>query len=268
MLSKHKDILRDYQQRIPVSVICEQYGISVAGLKHIRDKYGAEPRRRTLANVEFFDSIDTEEKAYWLGFIAADGNVYKDCLGVRLSKQDEQHLVKLRSSLGSGAKIEQGDNGRGKTAVRLRVSSPQLCKSLHEYGITPAKSHTMQINLEGVPTNLHRHFWRGVVDADGWISITSNSNCKTQKVMLGLAGNPYTMNLFRNFAHSVGVKSPMKSVQRKGRPTQQVAIGGKADLELLLSCLYDDCSVFLDRKYAKVDEAKEIIAKGNRWRSV
>lgn len=35
---------------------------------------------------KFFDIIDTEEKAYWLGFICADGYIHKNFIGIDINR--------------------------------------------------------------------------------------------------------------------------------------------------------------------------------------
>ena len=50
-----------------------------------------------------FDVIDTEEKAYWLGFLYADGNVSntKNEVGITLQSSDIKHLYKFKTFLKS-----------------------------------------------------------------------------------------------------------------------------------------------------------------------
>ena len=50
-------------------------------------------RKKNLSNL--FSKIDTEEKAYWLGFLYADGCIYNDGIRVALSVLDEKHIKKL-----------------------------------------------------------------------------------------------------------------------------------------------------------------------------
>ena len=47
-------------------------------------------------NRHIFDTIDTPEKAYWLGFIIADGylNINRRMLRIKLGDIDKSHLIK------------------------------------------------------------------------------------------------------------------------------------------------------------------------------
>ena len=58
-------------------------------------------RRKYALNEAFFEIIDSEEKAYWLGFIAADGCVYRRTLSINLNIKDKAHLEKLIAILNS-----------------------------------------------------------------------------------------------------------------------------------------------------------------------
>ena len=53
-------------------------------------------------NRHIFDNIDNEEKAYWLGFIVADGylNLDKHMLRIKLGHKDKQHLIKFINFIG------------------------------------------------------------------------------------------------------------------------------------------------------------------------
>lgn len=53
-------------------------------------------------NRHIFDTIDTPEKAYWLGFIVADGylNVNRRMLRIKLGDIDKNHLLKYINFLG------------------------------------------------------------------------------------------------------------------------------------------------------------------------
>ncbi|UYZ23301.1 LAGLIDADG family homing endonuclease [Mesobacillus jeotgali] len=59
--------------------------------------------RKFLLDENFFGKITTEEKAYWLGFILADGSVSKEnrrnCITLSLSRKDKEHLYKFKKSI-------------------------------------------------------------------------------------------------------------------------------------------------------------------------
>nr|DAG90196.1 MAG TPA: endonuclease [Crassvirales sp.] len=52
-------------------------------------------------NRDFFSVIDTEEKAYWLGFLYADGFISAsgNTVGLSISLKDIDHLKKYNNAL-------------------------------------------------------------------------------------------------------------------------------------------------------------------------
>src|SRR5260370_41289523 len=84
-----------------------QFGYSYMACIYALKQRGIEPRgrseahRRYAVDEAFFDVIDTEEKAYWLGFLTADGTMREKGGMLALQERDIDHLYKIRSSLRS-----------------------------------------------------------------------------------------------------------------------------------------------------------------------
>jgi len=121
-----------------------------------------------LYDYSIFEKCDTPDKAYWIGFIMADGCVIDDKkkqyqLIVGLAKKDYSHLEKLRKFLGTNKPIEKmKDDG-----CQLRINSKKIVRDLYKYGIIPNK--TGREIVKGIPQKYLRDFIRGYFDGDGWI---------------------------------------------------------------------------------------------------
>lgn len=139
-------------------------------------------------NSDFFQDIDTEEKAYWLGFLYADGcinRMYRNeklkamDLELGLCREDETHIEKFLNSLESNVEIKHKTiklNGRIYEASRVQICSTKMCRDLIDKGCTPTKSLTLEFpNTETVPQDLIRHFVRGYFDGDGCVSINDKN---------------------------------------------------------------------------------------------
>jgi hypothetical protein len=96
------------------SMSCGQLGKELGVPHHVVEarlkEAGVKLRGMTAfgrVNEHFFDLVDAEEKAYWLGFLAADGNVHKNGMGISLTLQerDKDHLNKFLKAIDSKAKI-------------------------------------------------------------------------------------------------------------------------------------------------------------------
>jgi hypothetical protein len=123
--------------------------------------------RRYTIDHTFFSSIDTEDKAYILGFIAADGCVGLGTLRIGLHPRDTDILEKIRARMQSNAPIVNTKSGKWPMA-RWSISSVQLAHDLIAAGITPRKSLTLQFPT--LTPELERHYIRGLWDGDGFIT--------------------------------------------------------------------------------------------------
>src|ERR1051326_5046232 len=98
-------------------------------------------------NHAFFDVIDSEEKAYWLGFLSGDGAIIKSTVVVALKRGDAAHLTKLATAIESSAPIHEYTStlgGRVYLTATVRLSSIRLVAALARLGVGPRKSLTLQ----------------------------------------------------------------------------------------------------------------------------
>lgn len=190
-----------------------------------------------------FDTV-TEESAYWIGFLMADGCI-DDSGGSRvvrleLADVDLGHLLKFKEFLKSDSEIRTPKNRSG--GVRIKVGSNRLAEALSKYGVTPRKTYTAKvIGLED-----NRDFWRGAVDGDGSIWFG-----KKGYTYIELAGSE---DLVRQFGEFVLKRIPVcKAVPMSHGATFVWRTGGRT-AEEVVRILYEGCSVALDRKREKADQ--------------
>lgn len=114
---------------------------------------------------DFFEKIDTPEKAYWLGFIFADGSIRNNTLRIGLIVEGKKHLEKLSAEIQFSGKVRFGKN----KAYTIELTHPKFAKDLIEKGVTERKTWSISYP-KFLPENLHRHFIRGIFDGDGTIT--------------------------------------------------------------------------------------------------
>lgn len=209
--------------------------------------------RKYEINENFFENIDTEEKAYWLGFIYADGCVTKDhkYLIIELSGVDINHLKLFQSSIQSNHQIKIKKNN----IVRLSICNKKLVFDLIKLGCVPAKSLILQFpNEEQVPKHLLHHFIRGYFDGDGCLSITTRTknNRKTFVYDWHVLG---THNMLNNILEFLNFKNI--SLKKNGKIFKLRAQSKKVVM-CVLDILYFDSCVFLKRKYLKYQYLQQI----------
>lgn len=219
-------------------------GLSRGAAKLALLRYGDEPRsasvaqRRYLINERYFEHVDTEEKAYWLGFISADGCVYNKRLTITLADSDHGHLEKFAAAIGPTLPIRRFV-ANGHPAASISTRSELLADDLERLGVRPAKSFTIEpwSDCTGL---LGRHYWRGFVDGNGGVADRPRRVylCSTEAVVIN----------FLRFANSV---CGTRTVPHKASATPSLRvceIGGRYIAPPLIAALYGDVAIALDRK--------------------
>jgi hypothetical protein len=125
-------------------------------------------------NHEYFDVIDSPDKAYWLGAILADGVVHvnrsKRHSGIthRVSLSQHVHerawLEQFRDDLGTTYPLNPGNDGQ---SLAIAISSLKLCNALRSHGVVERKTYGHPVPTITGP--MLPHFVRGFFDGDGCI---------------------------------------------------------------------------------------------------
>ena len=105
MKEKEPYVISLYESGCTISQICELAKISNGSVYKILNINKIPLNRKRLYSVDddFFETINTIEKAYILGFIIADGhnNISKNLLSIQLHPQDTDILEKINTAMGS-----------------------------------------------------------------------------------------------------------------------------------------------------------------------
>ena len=225
-----------------------------------KSKYG-----KYFVNENYFNEIDNEWKAYWLGFLYADGcvkikrqsnsNKMEYVLSVSLAHVDKTHLQKMADSLQTDTVIRDRDvktKDRVYKASCITICNRSICNSLNEKGCTPNKSLTLTFPDDNIlPKELVRHFIRGYFDGDGCIHINLEKERKTVVVSM-LGTYDFLYNVKDILIKNCGV-SDIAIKKNKNSNAYDIAFGKYYDCEKIYKYLYSDCNIYLDRKLEKFD---------------
>lgn len=197
--------------------------------------------RKYLVDKTFFEKIDTPEKAYWLGFISADGWVCdQNKLSIELKNTDENHLKKFKKNIKSAHPITQRKN---RDACLIQIGSRKIVQDLKKMGITPNKSLILK-SCQLVPEHLLKDYWRGFIDGDGSIHI-DRKNWR-----INLTGAYEICKDFDLFLHKkLNTNTREPNQKNKTKNTFLSIYGGNIQIKKICSLLYENSSVYLDRKY-------------------
>lgn len=197
----------------------------------------------------------SEETAYWLGFIAADGCVfdYKNGAGcgfsIALKYEDSEHLEKLKSFLGSNHILY---HNKKLNSTTLTIKRRDLFNVLYKYEIFPNKSLELKIPSYIIDTIYEKHWIRGYIDGDGSLATTSPREGYVA-LMVGVVGTEEVLLWIRKHMNSSA--NPRRKTS-DGQP--QITLQGNHKVIRFLDWLYADANIYLDRKYKKYQTMKEI----------
>lgn len=220
----------------------------------------SEAHRKYEVDQTFFDVVDSEEKAYWLGFLTADGTIEADSIRVCLAAKDRLHLVKFLSAIQSehpiGDRITTLD-GKEFPGVEVHVGSQKLSGGIQALGVTPRKSFSATPS-SNVPEHLLPHYWRGVIDGDGSFVAGVNKRSGRSKWSVQACGTKAITQGFVDWVCSFATTGA-EPKPRGGNGTFVVKINGNRLSKRIAEELYRDAHVWLDRKH---EIAKALLATG------
>lgn len=214
-------------------------------------------------NKDYFSKIDSEDKAYWLGFLYADGSInrfYKGeklrsmTLEISLAYQDREHLEKFKQCIESNIPIFERTNklnGKEYKSVRIQLNNTKVCYDLCDLGCTPHKTYNVRLpSYDIVPKEFMRDFLRGFFDGDGCIN-TSKTNGKPH-IQVNITGMPEMLTDISDFLISEGIirKVPKIYKDKRSKACSMFFYGIDSNKEFL-DYLYDGATIYLNRKYQK-----------------
>ena len=265
-----------YMTEEQVNKLIDLYSVPSISIKQLSEQYNIDPRRikrifvkrgipiKSLSELytkkfdhNFFDIIDSEEKAYWLGFIYADGYVTNSVFGVKLSDKDSDHLLKLKMALHSEHKIGHyvGNTGYNNNTnyCSLTINNEHLVNSLIDNGVVYNKSKVLRFpNSEIVPDELVHHFIRGYFDGDGSVYFT-------RYICISFEGTEsFLLPLLNILSEISGTKAKLYN-SKNGH--KSLKIGGSIQVKTIYDYMYKDATVFLGRKKVRFDEYYKITNK-------
>lgn len=218
----------------------------------------SDAKQKHTLNHAAFDAV-TESSAYWVGFLMGDGCVHhrkgtgQTTVGVSLSAADESHVLSFRSFLGASHPLSRtrARNPSGTTSHKagLVVTSRRLAESLAKYGVTPNKTHNARV----IGLEMDRHFWRGLVDADGSLFVSRRSSGRCEPV-LSVVGSDETT---RQFAEFVEAETGRRVTARPHKTIHEARVSCWTAIEMIRR-LYVGCEVALPRK---LETARSILAE-------
>nr|DAV25209.1 MAG TPA: hypothetical protein [Caudoviricetes sp.] len=253
-------------EKMTVTDCARKYNIGISTLLryiNINNVQKNIDKTHKIYDKEFFKNIDNEEKAYWLGFIAADGCIYKHnnsyCMTITLQERDGEHLNKLISSINGNNTIYRKENQECKLSgsinnyYKLDLNSKEIYHDLMKYGVSERKSSVLSFP-HFLNKDLIRHYLRGYLDGDGWITTAGKEKSGFQYYITGMiATKEFCEELMDYLYDELGI-SKVKLQLHSNFENNNMCIWkkkGTNQIRKILDFLYKDANIYLDRKYNK-----------------
>lgn len=257
------DIILEYEKGNSAITIGKQYGVDYSVIIRILKKNNISlrdqslRRRKFLINDDFFAEINTEEKAYFLGLIYADGyvNEKRNYLRLALKSNDVDILIKFRDAIydNKDKRLIVSRKKNCNDLLCVDVSSKKIVEDLKKLGVIQAKTFSITFpNKDQVSKHLISHFMRGYFDGDG--CITFSEVCKKHKDKIyKQINNKFeiigTKEFCSVFFQCLDIKFSTTKIGAKNiiRATNS----SFNSIKKIFSFLYNDSNIFLQRKKEK-----------------
>ena len=257
-------IINNYDKKTSTH-LSKELGIKPATICAIWRKAALKGKQKRvyIINENVLDKIDTEEKAYFLGFFAADGCVSKnkakqDTITFTISKEDWYILDKFYKMFESNKNVYIQNK-----YASFEISSNYICNKIYELGFSPRKTYSNTFCL--LDDNLMPHFIRGYFDGDGNVS----GNNIAHKASVSIAGYEDNMDkiikyLNEKHIHSIFCYDKRKKYTNTDKKFGALTLTNKLNKYCFLKYIYEDATIYLARKKEKADEFIQIIENTDR----
>lgn len=261
-----EEYIANFNNKPSLAKISKKYNVGSKSVSDRLKELGYEivnHQNKLKFDETIFDSIDTEEKAYWLGFIFADGYVSGfDSNGkndyyfeISLKGDDKKHLDKFNIFMKhedlNHVKINKAECFNTSIICdrcRWSIRNKHLWETLNSYGCVPSKSLILKFPNKSIfkDISLIKHFIRGYWDGDGCLSWANKEHTYADISVLGT--EQFLIELQKNLPLKINYRLYNNNSDKN--ITKIFQVHGKPAFELCYY-LYNDANIYLDRKYEK-----------------
>ena len=250
------NLVNDFQNITQnATTLSKKYGITMAAICGLLHRRGFETNyyktcgQKYDINEAFFDNIDTEEKAYILGLLYADGynNESRNSVNLSLIEKDKNILDKITLLIQPTKPLQFIErsikNKNLQNVYRLVIANKHISQQLAKLGCMQAK--TFKITFpEWLQDDLIPHFIRGYCDGDGYIN--KNSHNPTVSIV---ATEIFCNKLAEILKEKCDINCYIRTRHKeRNNNTRMLEISGRQQVISFLNFTYKNANIFLDRK--------------------
>lgn len=247
-----------YQEGYSLYFLAKKYKIRYTAIKYWLIKLNVEIRKGNqnkihTENEEYFSIIDSHEKAYWLGFIAADGSVSKkeNQISIGLSKKDISHLELFKKCINATGKIFVYDSilkGKIYHCCKFSVYSKKMKTDLAKHNILPNKSKTLKLS-KNISKEYINSYLLGLIDGDGCFSIDNQNQAR-----LNFISSKYAIiEIQKILMANCDINKTKISKEKRSEGMYYLNYGGNTQMKSIVKYLYKNSKIYLKRKKIIID---------------
>lgn len=235
------EIVSGYKNGDSCQTLADKYEVSFGTIRNVLDKHKVKRDNRyhnLTLDLKYWSTIDTYDKAYFLGLMITDGNVCGNFVSLSLKSTDSDIIETFAQKTHNSNKLSEDKRGNGM--IRTGAKCKDWVKDLVKHNVYANKTYTTAFP-DTVDEKLMSHFIRGLIDGDGWISYKSHS--------IGFCGTERLVTQVRDkLVDVLGVFNV--KVIHSGQHLWMINWASKRDIKNIGEFLYKDKrDCYLKRKY-------------------
>lgn len=260
----YNTICRLHREGFKPVEIAPRYGViddTIRNILQVRGAFKPSNSRQYFYNFDYFDCIDSREKAYFLGLIYADGNNSENGLTLSLSEPDQYLLRALADSIGYKGPLKTPSKIKSSHKQKhvLCIHGKRIRIQLDNLGCPEKKSLVLRFPTEKQVSNRFMpHFLRGYLDGDGSIHYTTGTE---KKLHVTFTSSPFFCRGLNEFLFDrFGFRG--RSTTYTHSKAEDIKLSTRMAI-VLLDYLYDSASVKMERKFNKFIQFLKIYTPHN-----
>ena len=256
------DVIELYKQNLSQKKIAQILCVSQGRISRIINQYGLKRDKSVLnlnrlnLDINYFENIDNFQKAYWLGFICADGSINKQNNKMILVSKDFENVKKFKKDIKTEHTIneyEYLDKRTNKYYKRfsIQVTTKPFVTNIIKHGVTNNK--TNELLFPTIPEELYSYFIAGLFDGDGGLIVRNDNNY----VSINLISTKELLQKIQNYLYDKFEISYLELKKITKRKNNVYKMFLYKDALKFLNFIYfdnDNKDLYLQRKYLKYKE--------------
>lgn len=225
--------------------ISKELGIRHCSVSNILKRNNVEIKEwKYVINENYFEKIDSPDKAYFLGWMISDGHNKGNGIVLSLQERDKEVLENFKKHIEYEGPLYRIIHTKKnvQNSMSLDITNNKLARDIEKWGVIKKKARFTYFPL--IDEKYYPYLIRGVFEGDGWISESNG------KYVFGISGSEILMKEIQEILKRY-CNVEIYPV-RKTKTTYVFSLGGYSKIMRVFNFLYKDCKeLVLSRKYHK-----------------